>query len=560
MDKMTKMTISADTIYFGGPIITMEGDSPKYVEAVAIKNGKIIFVGDKRTALKLQSEETVFKDLQGNVMLPGFIDAHSHAFLQGLNEIAGHLRPSPDDGVDDIPTIISVMKDWVANNSDFIEQTGSIIGWGYDDSLLAEGRHPTADELDEISTETPVLLMHISAHLATVNHKLLKVHEITKNTSDPDGGKIRRKADGKTPNGVLEEGAMIPIAFGLIKSFNSELKDKIGLAAIESYKRSGCTTAHEGASDLKISNTWFSLADRGLVDIDIPIYMLVPDCLDQLRKMNPSKTYLNHVRIAGAKLVLDGSPQGNTAWLSKPYLTPPTGQDTDYTGYNTRSQGDVDAILDETFKNNWQINIHANGDAASDEIIRTVEKTGSKYGNHDRRTVAIHAQVLREDQIDKFQELEIIPSFYSAHTFYWGDWHRDETLGKERAYRISPTGSALKRGMKFTIHHDAPVIPPSITSILHHTVNRISRSGEIIGPDQRISPYFALKAVTDWAAYQIFEDGTKGTICVGKKADLVIIDRDILKIDPLDIINVKVLETIKEGKSIYKRPSKREVI
>lgn len=551
MNEIMQTQISADVIYHGGSIITMEGDSPEYVEAVAIKNGEIVFVGDKKAALKFRSEETVLKDLHGNVMLPGFIDGHSHMFLQGLNYTAGHLRPPPDGGVNDIPTIISVMKKWVANNSDFIEQTGSILGMGYDDSLLAEGRHPTADELDEISTEIPVLLLHISAHLATVNHKLLEVNGITKDTPDPDGGKIRREADGKTPNGVLEEAAMFPIVFGLINSFNSKLNDEIALAAVESYKRAGCTTGQEGASNLRISNTWLSLAEKGLVDIDIQIYMVAPDYFDQLGKM-VSKTYHNHVRIAGAKFVLDGSPQGKTAWLSEPYLNPPAGQDADYAGYNARSEAEVDAVLDETFKNEWQILIHANGDAASDEIIRTVEKTGTKYGNHDRRTVAIHAQVLREVQLDKFKELEIIPSFFTAHTFYWGDLHRDETLGKERAYRIDPTGSALKRGIRFTVHHDAPVIPPSITNILHHTVNRISRSGDVIGSNQRISPYYALKAVTDWGAYQLFEDDVKGTISVGKKADFVIIDRDILKIDPLDIIKVRILETIKEGNSIYK--------
>ncbi len=551
MHKKTKSGSWADTIFYGGSIITMEGDSPEYVEAVAIKDGEIVFVGDKKAALKFQSKETVLKDLQGNVMLPGFIDGHSHAFFQGVKEIVGHLRPSPDDGVDDIPTIIRVMKEWFADNSDFIEQTGIILGMGYDDSLLAEGRHPTAEELDEISTEIPVLLLHVSGHLATVNHKLLEVNGITEDTPDPDGGKIRREADGKTPNGVLEEGAVLPIVLGLVNSFSSELNDKMALAAVESYKRSGCTTGQEGASNPKISNIWLSLAERGLVDIDIQMYMLVPEYLDQLRKMNVSKTYHNHVRIAGAKLLLDGSPQGKTAWLSEPYLTPPAGQDADYAGYGTRSEVDVDAAVDESFKNEWQILIHANGDAASDEIIRTITKTGAKHGNHDRRTVAIHAQVLREDQLDKFKELEIIPSFFTAHTFYWGDWHRNETLGKERAYRISPTGSALKRGMKFTVHHDAPVTPPSTRNILHHTVNRVSRSGDIIGPDQRISPYYALKAVTDWATYQIFEDDTKGTITVGKKADLVIVDRDILKIDPSDITNMEVLETIKEGTTIY---------
>jgi predicted amidohydrolase YtcJ len=165
----------------------------------------------------------------------------------------------------------------------------------------------------------------------------------------------------------------------------------------------------------------------------------------------------------------------------------------------------------------------------------------------------IHAQTVREDQLDSMKVLEIIPSFFSMHTFYWGDWHRDETLGKERAYRISPTQSALKRGMIFTEHHDAPVANPDAIRILHATVNRVSRSGDVIGPDQRVNAYLALKSITDWAAYTAFEENLKGTIAAGKLADFVILDKNPLKIDPMSFGDLKVLETIKEGSTVYKQ-------
>ena len=176
-----------------------------------------------------------------------------------------------------------------------------------------------------------------------------------------------------------------------------------------------------------------------------------------------------------------------------------------------------------------------------------------QYGNDDRRTVMIHAQTVREDQLDSMKALGIIPSFFSMHTYYWGDWHRDETLGKERAYRISPTVSALERNMIFTEHHDAPVAFPDALRVLHSTVNRVSRSGDVIGPDQRVSAYIALRSITAWAAYQAFEEEMKGTLTVGKLADLVILDKNPLKIDPIAISDLTVLETIKEGKTIYKR-------
>ncbi len=163
----------------------------------------------------------------------------------------------------------------------------------------------------------------------------------------------------------------------------------------------------------------------------------------------------------------------------------------------------------------------------------------------------IHAQTVTEKQLDEMKTLAIIPSFFSMHTYYWGDWHIEETLGPIRGARISPTQSALKRGMKFTQHHDAPVALPSSIMILHTTVNRISRTNKIIGADQRVSPYIALKSITDWAAWQYFESDQKGTLEAGKLADLVILDKNPLDVDPLTIKDIKVLETIKKGKTVY---------
>jgi hypothetical protein len=207
--------------------------------------------------------------------------------------------------------------------------------------------------------------------------------------------------------------------------------------------------------------------------------------------------------------------------------------------------------VDAAFKNNWQIITHCNGDASGDMYIKAVRLAANKYGNNDRRSVMIHSQMAREDQLDSMKVLGIIPSFFAMHTFYWGDWHVNETIGKERAYRISPAVSTLRRGMIFTQHHDAPVAFPDAFRVLSATVNRVSRSGEVIGPDQRVSPYIALKSITDWAAYQAFEEKLKGTLSAGKLADFVILDKNPLKIPPMDLSSLKVIATIKEGKTIY---------
>lgn len=287
--------------------------------------------------------------------------------------------------------------------------------------------------------------------------------------------------------------------------------------------------------------------------LDVAAYVDLEAEMEYMKSQGVSNTYSNRFRVAGVKLCLDGSPQGKTAWLTKPYKNPPAGESKDYRGYPAyEDENLVFALADTAFKYNWQLFAHTNGDASSDQFIHAVRHAADRYGNDDRRTVMIHAQTVREDQLDSMKVLGIMPSFFGMHTYYWGDWHRDETLGKERAYRISPAVSALNRGMLFTEHHDAPVATASAIMILHTAVNRTSRSGDIIGPDQRISPYIALKTLTEWSAYQYFEQESKGTLEAGKFADLVILDKNPLKIAPEEIIDIQVMETIKEGKTIYK--------
>ncbi|KIM09993.1 MAG: amidohydrolase, partial [Sulfuricurvum sp. PC08-66] len=242
-----------------------------------------------------------------------------------------------------------------------------------------------------------------------------------------------------------------------------------------------------------------------------------------------------------------------TAWLTTPYYKVPAGQKADYHGYSAFSDEQVNGFVDTAFKNKWQVLAHVNGDAAIDQFIHAVALAEKKYGMADRRTVAIHAQTTREDQVQSFKELGIIPSFYPMHTFYWGDWHRDSVLGPDRAPNISPTGWAMERGMIFTSHHDAPVAMPDAIRVLSSTVNRTTRTNQVLGPNHRVTPLVGLKTQAIWAAYQIFEEKTKGSLEVGKLADLVILDHNPTTIDPLKIDTIKVLETIKEGKTVYKR-------
>jgi len=203
------------------------------------------------------------------------------------------------------------------------------------------------------------------------------------------------------------------------------------------------------------------------------------------------------------------------------------------------------------FANGVQIITHSNGEKASDTLIAAIDAATQKHGAQDRRAVLIHGQFLREDQVDAFNRLNVFPSLFPMHTFYWGDWHREHTVGPALADNISPTGWVVKRGMKFSSHHDAPVAFPDSMRVLAATVTRRSRSGDIIGPDQRVDVITALKAMTIWPAWQHFEEKTKGSIEKGKLADLVILSKDPTAVDPETLDQLKVVETIKEGQSIY---------
>lgn len=543
---------AADAIYFNGDIITMEGDSPEYAEAVAVKNGKIIFVGKRAEADKLKGDSTIMNDLKGKTLLPGFIDAHGHAYNCGIQSLTANLLPAPDGTGNDIPTLISLLKDWQRRNEKTIGKYGWIMGFGYDDAQLKEGRHPIAEDLDKVSTTVPVLIIHQSGHLAVMNNKALELAGYTSDSKDPDGGVIRRKKGSNQPDGVLEEMAFFIPTFKIMATLDKDANEKIALAGVEAYIKYGFTTLQEGRATKEACETWMNLGKQGLLKVDVACYPDIQGQIGFIMDIGIQKNYSDHVRIAGVKLSLDGSPQGKTAWLTKPYVVPPPGQSKDYKGYPAiPNPEDVISFVDTAFANNWQIITHCNGDAALDEYLKAVRIAENKYGVGDRRTVAIHSQTARFDQLDTMKVLKVIPSFFGMHTYYWGDWHINETLGQERAFRISPAGTALKKGMIFTEHHDAPVALPNSIMILYSVVNRLSRSGVVVGPDERISPYDALRSITSWAAYQYFEEDSKGTLKNGKQADLVILDKNPLKIDPVAIKDIQVLETIKNGKTVF---------
>lgn len=548
---------SADRIWTGGPILTMD-DKAMRAEAVAEAGGKIIAVGSAADVMKSKGPKTEVIDLNGRTLLPGFIDPHGHIVVGGLQALSANLLAPPDGNITDIPGVLQAMRDWVADNKDAVAKTGLIIGFGYDQATLNEHRHPTREELDTISTEYPIMLVHQSAHFGTFNSKALEVVGINASSKDPAGGVIQRKDGSQEPNGVLEELAFANAAFKLLPRVGPNGIEVFAREGAKMWTRYGYTTAEEGKAIPDIAEVLKKVADEGGFEIDVVAYVDALSNRDFI-VANQSRTYSNRFRIGGAKLTIDGALQGFTGWRDRPYYKPVGNFPAGYSGYPSATGDQVFDSVRWAAENKVQIITHANGERASDLLIAAHSAAQARFPDAQTlRPVLIHGQAQRIDQVDSYKRLGVIPSLFPMHTFYWGDWHLDHVFGPVDGANISPTGWVRDRDMIFTTHHDAPVAFPDSMRVLDATVTREARgSGRVLGPDQRVDVITALKAMTIWAAYQKFEEDTKGSLTVGKLADFAILSRDPTTGDPQTIDTIKVTETVKEGKSIYRLPAEK---
>jgi predicted amidohydrolase YtcJ len=575
----------ADTIYHNGPIVTMVKDGHR-VEALAVKAGKILNVGSKSDVMAAKGPQTKVVDLKGHCLMPGFIDPHSHVVLQSVKFATVNLDPKPIGEVGSIADIQRLMRERIEKEK--IEPGKWVIGWGYDDTGIKEMRHPTREDLDAVSTEHPIMMMHISAHLLAGNSLMLEEIGVGPDTPDPEGGVIRRMADGKTPNGVLEELAMTLVVKKLPVP-TPEQAMVILKKGFEFYAEAGITTAQEGSAFPGAEKLLAAMAAQDMLPIDIVTYPLYKACDDAvLEAIVADRTATGRFRRGGLKMTVDGSIQGYTAFLSKPYYVqpgnteptadhcnsdraerifvseeiptpvknePPKPKEGEYRGYANMTLEEVTDWLRRCDEKGVQVHVHTNGDGATDMLIEAVKAVRKDSPRPELRTTIIHAQTMREDQLDFSAKHGLVPSFFSIHVTFWGDRHRDIFLGPDRAARISPAKSALNRNMKFTLHHDAPVAGISMLAVASASVNRMTTGGNELGPEQRITAFEALRAITADAAWQYFEEDRKGTLETGKLADLVILSDDPLAVDPMKMADIKVLETIKDGKMVFSAKS-----
>ncbi len=550
-DKTTqKVSESGATIYFNGDIITMEGNQPEMVEAIVTENGKIAYVGTLDEA-QSQYKNATQVDLQDQTLLPGFIDPHSHFGMVSNTVGQADLNPPPFGKVDSIEKMLQVLKNYKKDNN--IADGEWIFGWGYDETQLSEQRHPSKNELDIVLPNNPVYLQHTSGHMGVANSKGLAEMDITADSKAPEGGNIARVKGSNEPNGLVQETAMYPFVRNLLTVLTPKQAEFFDQTQ-DYYASNGVTTAQDGSTTRDAINFFQSQADAGKLKIDLVSLAGVSDLDENLADKDFKwKTYQNGFKVQGTKIIADGSPQGKTAYFTKPYLTPVADCEKDCRGLPSVSQDELNQMFAKAYARDNQLFIHNNGDAATDMIIiaheYAVKKTG-QTADKDRRTVPVHAQFARPDQLQAFKKYKMLPSFFTNHTYFWGDVHV-KNLGEKRANFSSPIATADKMGLKYTNHSDDTVTPVDPLFSIWSAVNRTSRTGKVIGKDERASPYQALKAITSNAAYEYFEEDSKGSLKVGKLADLVILNSNPLTDKADKIRDIKVVKTIKEGKTIF---------
>lgn len=537
----------ADMIIHNGPILTMVDDRMT-VQGIAVTDGVISAIGDSTSLSVYKGSKTIMKNLEGQTLLPGFIDAHSHVGIAMRTIGWADLNAPPVGNIRNIPQLLSALQDYVSHND--LNRDQWILGHGYDPDQLEERRHPSLSELSEAFPDNPVMILHVSGHMVSVNQKALDVAGITIETENPEGGVIVRDQLSNKPTGLLQEKAMYLI---LPKLPVPDIKDMIGLfdKVQDHYASHGITTAQDGLCDFKTFKFLQGLSAQDALKLDIEVLASYLEA-DAYKKENLLTYNQNGLRVTGMKIVSDGSPQGKTAYFRKPYLTNVPGCVHECRGVPTISPSNLKKVLADNYKNDLQTYIHANGDGAIDMVLDTHEHVTDSLSiaTDIQRTVIIHSQFVGQDQLEKYKKYKFVPSFFSNHAYFWGDVHLDN-LGEERASFLSPMNTAASLGITYTNHTDYTITPIDQLFLLWTAVNRTTRSGAILGPEERISPWQGLKAVTINSAYQHRVEDKKGSIEIGKLADFVILDNNPLEVDADAIRDINVVETIKEGETIY---------
>ena len=515
-------------------ILTMNSEQPN-AEALAFENGKIIAVGDLESVKNIVGNKYEYYDLEGKTVVPGFIESHDHMVLYGsvlnLVDVSPFVTPSVKEALQKLKTQGKPDKD------------GWIYAIGADQTLYTEKRGPTRQELDELFSDQPVMIIHMSGHGAFANSKAFELAGVTKDTPNPEGGEFEKDKNGELSGYLKGMPAWLKVG-----KLPASTKETI-LTSANLHARHGFTTATELAIMAPRMVIFMEEVTRS-GDFPVRVYggmfITMPGLDEVAPQINNYETDLFKVRYI--KTWTDGSTQGGTGYFTEPYYK----LDADTKKGARGTQEELNQQVTKILQLGFAPAIHSNGDAAMDLALNAIEYARQETGNTTLRPHLIHCQYVRLDQFDRIQQLgNIGMTFFTPHVYFWGDMHRDVLLGPERAPKICSMNEAINRGISYAIHNDPPVTPPNALHSMWVAVNRLTSSGKLLGPEQRITPEQALLAYTREAAIVLGIEDELGTLEVGKYADFVVLDKNPLEVDPMKIKDIRIETTVMNGNITY---------
>jgi predicted amidohydrolase YtcJ len=538
---------SADLALVNADVITMDPARPR-ARAVAVKDGRIVAVGSERSIRQCCNRRTAVVDLGGKPLLPGFVESHNHVSAYSHTILQIDCTSKANDSIADI-------RDKVAERAANQPLGTWIKGYGFDNTLLREQRFPTRHDLDDVSPDHPVHLWHISGHFTVVNSRALALAGIDRDTPDPEGGEIVRDESGE-PNGVLAEPPAQLLVLRLLPAVTLD-ESVEGLQLVNhEYVKAGVTSTHD--ANLGV---WGGLSEidafrkaRAEGKFRPRVYALIWTVLEEFIDNGTSLEDVgirtgcgdDWLRIGGVKIFADGSIPGLTAALSEPYHCDP-----DKKGNLIFTQEELDRRILRYHEAGFQIAVHANGDRCIQAVIDAFDAALRACPRDDHRHRLEHLPMASDEHLERMAGLGLVTTFYTSQIYGWGDRQREQFLGPERAERLYPARAARDLGIRFGLHGDCPVTPISPLMCLYTAVARETQSGYVLGPEQRISLDDGLKALTIDGAYLAFEEHIKGSIEHGKLADFVVLSADPYELQPSELRELQVEQTIIGGEFVY---------
>ena len=530
-------------------VITLDEQNSR-AEAVAILGGRIVRVGTNEEAMSMAVDPVTVLDLQGKTVAPGFVESHIHPVMAAHYNLEMVNCGTPPN---------RTIADIVEKLGEAAKQVGRgewISGRGFDDSLVEDMRHITRQDIDAAVPNNPVYISYVAGHLSYANSRALELVGVTRSTPDPVGGRIDRDASGNA-TGLLYERAGNLVRFLVPQPGVSQMVDGLEWAAKQLLK-TGVTSLHDTGNPIGGFSAYQIAARQGKFPIRAYVARSFMSMLERESPLDVVPKYAeaelrsgfggDDIKVGILKIGADGSIQGHSGALTSPYYDRP-----DESGILIMPQEQLNVLVDQGNRADFQVGIHGNGDAAIDAILDAFEYTLDRYPKRDHRFRIEHCQAVREDQLDRMAEMGVLASFFNLHVYHWGDRHRDLFLGPERGPRISPLKSALDRGIKFGGHSDWFVTPVDPMLNVHTAANRLTRDGNELGPEFCLTPEQSLRSMTIDAAYLAFEENDKGTIEPGKLGDVVVLSDDPLAVGARRIDDIEVDATIIGGRVLCDR-------